>query len=1398
MTVAAAVEAYFADLGRVRASGGGTGERSSYGPLSHLLDAVGATLKPKVFCVGELADQGAGHPDFGLYTAKQVQRGRRPREGQTPERGVVEVKAADDDAWLTAAGDQVSRYRSRYRLVLVTNTRDFVLVGEDAAGRAAKLETFRLAAGADDFRRKLEKPRAFAREVGAGLGEYLCRALSHRAALAEPRDLAWLLASYARDGLARVEAAGGAPSLEAVRKALEDALGVRFEGEKGARFFRSTLVQTLFYGVFSAWVLWARAGSPDVPPENAGVRGRNARPARSFPRKRESMLPGSGARFHWREAVWHLRAPVLRALFQQLSDPGRLLPLGFVEVLDWTAAALDRVDQPAFFTRFHEGEAVPYFYEPFLEAFDPALRKQLGVWYTPAEVVRYMVARVDRALKDDLGIADGLAAENVYVLDPCCGTGAYLAEVLRRIATNLEGRGLGALAGARVKQAATGRVFGFEIMPAPFVVAHLQVGLTMQDLDAPLADDGEERAGVFLTNALTGWEPRAAKPLPFPELEEERDRAERVKQDKPILVILGNPPYNGFAGLAVDEERALSEAYRTTRRVRQPEGQGLNDLYVRFFRMAERRIAEKTGQGVVCFISNYSWLDGLSFTGMRERYLEAFDAVRIDCLNGDKYKTGKVAPDGSPDPSIFSTEGDPVGIQVGTAIATLVRKANHAPAGTIGFRHLWGQAKREALLETAEAAPDALYAGVPPLLPLGLPFAQTAVSEGWFDWPALPDLFPASFPGVKTSRDGFLVDTDLDRLKARVADYFDPALSHEEIARRHPAAMKATARFDARAVRDTLLARGGPDEGGFVRFAYRPFDHRWLYWEADTKLLDEKRADYRPHVFEGNLWLVTQQKPRREWSPPQAISHIGCIDLMDRSATCIPTWLKDDGIGSDGNDRDPCNPESRPPDPTARRIGSDGDILHDPGPGPPAHAELPRGGPSAADLRSVAGRAFRPQTPAFPGRMDSRFRGNDEDGGETPASSDAPFPGAPSPDAPRGIGSDGEDPRHPGASPPNPAARRIGNDSDDSGSRSPGSELTSHVASRTEGGDAPLRLEPWPPSHGAGRIGSDDDSPRRRPNLSASARRYLEHLGLSVEDLFHHVLAVLHDPAYREANAGALRMEWPRIPLPGWPTPGNGALGNGASDDAGVRGRNARPATDRRPARPVPPALVTPAASNPSFPRKRESMPLGNGVSREDTDAPPADEPDPNPGESRTAPSGQIGRREAAEALAQSAARGRELARLLDSDRPVPGVTTGTLRPEVAVIAVPATTDGRNMAGDAFALNAGWGHYGAGGAVMPGQGRIVERAFTPEEYTALGGALPALRQTTFDVYLNARAFWRNVPAAVWRYRLGGYQALKKWLSYREASILGRPLHPEEIQHFTDAARRIMMIRCSIR
>ena len=1097
-----AVEAYFGALRRVRATGVATGERSYYPALEQLLRAVGASLKPKVFCVQELADQGAGHPDFALFTAKQIQKGR-PRPGQVPERGVVEVKGVGEDAQITAESPQVTRYLDHYRLVLVTNLRDFVLVGVNGEGNSDKLEKFQLADNEDDFWHEVETPRAFAAKLGARLGEYLARVLSHRVTLTEPKDLAWLLASYARDGLARVEAAGSVPALSTVRSAMEEALGIRFKDERGEHLFRSTLIQTLFYGMFSAWVLWSRGEEKESNPPSASH-------------------DSSQRQFRWREGSWYLRVPVLRVLFSYLTSPGQLKPLDLVEVLEWTSEALDRVDRTAFFSRFNEGEAVQYFYEPFLEAFDPALRKQLGVWYTPTEVVRYMVARVDKTLKDDLGIPEGLAADNVFVLDPCCGTGAYLAEVLRRIADNLGEQGLGALVGEKLKEAATKRVFGFEIMPAPFVVAHLQVGLTIQNLGAPLAEDESERAGVFLTNALTGWVPSTNKPLPFRELEEERDRAEEVKQKIPILVILGNPPYNGFAGMAVDEERELLEAYRTVKDVQRPTGQGLNDLYVRFFRMAERRIAKKAGLGVICFISNYSWLDGLSFTGMRERYLRVFDAIRVDCLNGDVRKGGKT-PFGDPDASIFTVPGKAVGIQVGTAIATLVRKPDHKRTQKIGFRHLWGQSKPAELTATADADPDKVYSEFEPSLKLGLPFMETAVSPDWFDWPAFPDLFLTSFPGVKTSRDGFLVDTDLDRLQARVGEYFNPVLSHEEIARSSPGVMKSTAGFNARAVRTTLMKREKPDESGFVRFAYRPFDNRWLYWEKDTKLLDRNRAKYKKHVFEGNRFLVAQKKSRREWSPPQVISPLGCLDLMDRGATCFPLWLREERLVE------------------------------------------------AAGAQSA-------------------------------------------------------------------------------------------------------------------------------PNLSRTAQRYLDRLGLGVEDLFHHVLATLHDPVYQEANVDALRMGWPRIPLPGWP----------------------------------------------------DGDPEG-----------------------------------ASQALARSAERGRKLAALLDSEQPVSRETLFG-----GNIALPSTISERQMAGKDLTVTAGWGHIGAGSTVKPRRGLVVEREYKQDERAGLARHIAAFGETTFDVYLNKEAYWSNVPAAIWNYRLGGYQVLKKWLSYREYDVLGRKLHWKEIKHFTDTARRI--------
>jgi len=828
------LQEYLHELHEIRSSGSAVKETSYYPAISNLLNGIGKALKPRVRCIINIKNRGAGIPDGGLFTPDQFQRRSEEElaEGTIPARGVIEIKATSEDAWVVADGPQVTRYWGKYRQVLVTNYRDFVLVGQDIEGKPTKLETYRLAPNEAQFWKAANVATKTAERLAPSFEEFLKRVLLSTATLANPQDVAWFLASYAREAKFRTDE-GHLPALAVIRTALEEALGMKFDTERGEHFFRSTLIQTLFYGMFSAWVLWSKSHPPT----------------------------DKKARFDWRLADYYLRVPIIRKLFREVADPGQLEPLNLPEVLDWACSVLNRVDRASFFATFDEGAAVQYFYEPFLEAFDPELRKELGVWYTPREVVQYMVERVDRVLREELDRPAGLADPNVYVLDPCCGTGAFLVEALNRIAKTLKESGGDALLATDLKKAATERVFGFEILPAPFVVSHLQIGLMLQHHGAPLSDKKKERAGVYLTNALTGWEPpKHPKKLPFVELEEERDAADHVKRDTPILVILGNPPYNGFAGIArVEEERDLSLAYKTTKRAPAPQGQGLNELYVRFYRMAERRIVEKTGQGIICFISNYSWLDGLSYTGMRERYLDAFDRVWIDCLNGDKYKTGKVTPDGQPDPSVFSTEFNREGIQVGTAVALMVRRNHANGTDSVRFRHLWGKTKRADLLASAENDGVALYGEIHPSLELGLPFIEMTVGASYLDWPTLEQLCPTSFPGVKTSRDDLVTDIDRERLKKRIELYLDTDVSDDEMRTQLPAAMDAAGGFEAARTRHLLIKKGFV-ESQLLRFCYRPFDYRWIYCEPDAKLLDRGRPEYVPHVGPGNLWIEARQK----------------------------------------------------------------------------------------------------------------------------------------------------------------------------------------------------------------------------------------------------------------------------------------------------------------------------------------------------------------------------------------------------------------------------------------------------------------------------------------------------------------------------------------------------------
>jgi len=1138
------VETYIRDLRDIHGSGGGVKETSFYGALEALFNELGKKLKPKVRCILTLANHGAGLPDGGLFTQEQFQRAadHEPRQGQNPSRGAIEVKGPGDEVPAIIKSKQVADYLRAYRQVLVTNLREFQLVAVDpASGRPAPLEGYSLAASADALWNLCAQPKKAAAQHGERFSEFLTRAMLHAAPLAEPKDVAWFLASYAREARARLELAALDP-LPSIRAALEDALGIRFSGDKGEHFFRSTFVQTLFYGVFSAWVLWSKQTGGADP----------------------------AARFNWKETADYLHVPFLRALYYQLANPGPLKDLGLTEVLGWAEQVLNRVERNKFFAAFEEGQAVQYFYEPFLEAFDPALRKELGVWYTPPEVVQYMVARVDAVLREELDIADGLADEQVYVLDPCCGTGAYLVEVLKRIAATLREKGEDALLAQDLKRAALERVIGFEILTAPFVVSHLQLGLLLSNLGAPLRDDETERVGVYLTNALTGWEPPSGPKarLPFKEFEEERDAADAVKRERPILVVLGNPPYNAFAGVSPVEEQGLVDVYKEG--LNKPAEQGgwgikkfnLDDLYVRFFRLAERRIAEKTGKGIICFISNFSYLADPSYVVMRQRFLGNFDKLWVDCLNGDSRETGKLTPEGKPDPSVFSTEYNREGIRVGTTVSLMVRRKGRRKQPVIYFREFWGSAKRQQLADcTNIKLTYPAYETVMPTVQNKFCFRPLRVDSHYYMWPKLIELTLSHFNGPVERRNFALISIDRHPLDHRMKLYFDPTVPDFEIASIYPSLMMTGNRIEGPKARKKILEDWTYDEQKIVQYPFKPYDVRWCYLENIRPLFSEPS--------------------------PQLLS----LAAIDNNAFLISRDTADKAIE-----------------------------------GPPFMFSK-----SICDYDSLSGHARH-----FPMLIKTKIE----------------------------------------------------------------------IAAQRDQGK--LLWE-----------GEDKDEELIKANLSNQARAYLDSLGLENPDkapliaasIWLHALAMGYSRAYLEENADGIRSDWPRIPLP----------------DSKAQ-------------------------------------------------------------------------------LMASADLGRRLAALLDPEQPVPGVTSGDIRPELKPLAAVSRVGGGQLDLDAghLALTAGWGHAGKGGVTMPGSGRASERDYQPDELAAItagaaalgldqGQALELLGPTCLDVYLNGEAYWRCVPAKVWAYTIGGYQVLKKWLSYREKKLLGRDLRPDEARYFGEVARRIAAI-----
>jgi hypothetical protein len=840
------------DVHRVQQSGKATDERSYYGPLNTLFEALGESLRPNVHPIQDVASQGdTGHPDFLLQATNN---------GDI--RAAVEVKGTADDLSAIIASDQVGKYLNEYGVCIVTNLWEFALVEGTKANRHTLM---RLALSSDAISFWSERPQAIAAALSNQFEDFLISAATWKAPISRPVDLAATLARYAREALRRLEQQP-TDALEGLRKTLGNALGLHFNDSEGEHFFRSSLVQTLFYGLFSAWVTYQRQDT-----------------------KSES--------FDWAKASDYLGLPLLAELFDAIARPQQLRRLTVREPLEWAAGALNRTVWENFEWAFRHGEAINYFYEPFLEAFDPELRKQLGVWYTPPEVVKYMVARVDVALREELGIEDGLADPRVVVLDPCCGTGAYPVEVLRFIAQRLQEKGDDALIGAKVKQAATSRVFGFEIMPAPFVISHLQIGMLLAELNSPLSED--QRAGIYLTNALTGWEEMwTTETLPgFPSLQDESQAARRIKRDQRILVVIGNPPYSAFAGTSPEEENGLVELYKTGLGAEwNIKKYNLDDLYIRFFRVAERRITEMTGKGIVCYISNFSYTSDKSFVVMRKRFATEFDRIWIDSLNGNSRRNGKLTPDGKPDPSIFSTSTNREGIKPGTSICLMVRNVDRNDQPVVRFRNLWGVTKRADLLSSlTHPSFDDQYQNAYPSTRNRFSFRPYNVGEDYLSWPLVTDLAGiAPYNGPIERRGQALISIDRDALVHRIKSYFDQSISNEAIEQLYAPLMMTGNRIVGPDARRKILQKFTFNDASIVKYPFKPFDTRWCYLENLRPLFSEPSPQLlgQRQIPNNSFFITRDGADKDNEGTPFLFSSLVCdYDVISGHARHFPVFL---------------------------------------------------------------------------------------------------------------------------------------------------------------------------------------------------------------------------------------------------------------------------------------------------------------------------------------------------------------------------------------------------------------------------------------------------------------------------------------------------------------------------
>ncbi len=525
-----------------------------------------------------------------------------------------------------------------------------------------------------------------------------------------------------------------------------------------------------------------------------------------------------------------------------------------------------------------------HFYEDFLAAYDPQLRKAKGVWYTPQPVVQFIVKSVDEILQKEFGLPMGLADSGkihwdvvndqytgkkvetktiskefhrVQILDPATGTGTFLAEVIRQVYSKFEQ--MKGMWQGYVEDSLLPRLNGFEILMASYAVAHLKLDMLLKNTGYNHVKDS--RFKVFLTNSLEECDPDTGT-LFSTWLSDEATEANYIKRDCPVMVMLGNPPYSGVSSNNGEWITNLIEEYK-----KEPGGKEklqerkiwLNDDYVKFLRLAQMYI-DRTGNGVVAYINNNGFLDNPTFRGMRWNLMRSFDHIYVLNLHGNGQKK-EMAPDGGKDENVFD-------IMVGTSINIFVKtgKKGKEDLADVYYSDLYGLREDKYCFLSQNTIGTVPYHRLEPKYPYYFMCPKNDDGKETYDLGfSVEELFNKNVMGIVSMGDSFAYADSMQEIRDRLNEFLSTDYSESQLKEKYSLG-KNYAGFVLGSKRGGLRV----DDSKFTLVSYRPFDDRWTYY--DGKILWRAREDVLRHMLHDNIGICTIRINSRDNEPTFFVS----------------------------------------------------------------------------------------------------------------------------------------------------------------------------------------------------------------------------------------------------------------------------------------------------------------------------------------------------------------------------------------------------------------------------------------------------------------------------------------------------------------------------------------------